>query len=199
LNLRPPGYETSRSSSSWVRSACLSHFRSCSITLDQLRWVQNGYKIRVSSGNRGGHSRLTESLRMPACHAGGRGFESRRSRSGTAWKQAVFSHPSSKKLPPFEGFAAVTARSGTPASPASTRLRRISRQRLDLTRIAPDRTRGDETRDETARVPVFPMTRGHGRAPNKEFGFGRGSVTAGSRPREGQRPRSDERCQVCRA
>ncbi len=34
-----------------MRLACLSHFRWCSITLAQLRWVQSGYKIRVSSGN----------------------------------------------------------------------------------------------------------------------------------------------------
>ena len=44
MNLRPPGYETSRSRSSDVRLAHLSHAESPQSMLDQLRWVQNGYK-----------------------------------------------------------------------------------------------------------------------------------------------------------
>src|SRR6266511_5468329 len=51
LNLRPPGYETSRSGSPEVSLAQLRHLRSPEVMWDQLRWVQNGYKIRASSGN----------------------------------------------------------------------------------------------------------------------------------------------------
>lgn len=45
------GYETRRSRPSEVRLACLEPFRTRSIILDQLRWVQNGCQIRVSSDN----------------------------------------------------------------------------------------------------------------------------------------------------
>src|SRR6266536_1493191 len=51
LNLRPPGYETSRSRSAEVSLAQLRHLRSPQVMWDQLRWVQNGYKIRVSLDN----------------------------------------------------------------------------------------------------------------------------------------------------
>src|SRR6266511_5640649 len=51
LNLRPPGYETSRSRSAELSLAQLRHLRSPQVMWDQLRWVQNGYKIRASSGN----------------------------------------------------------------------------------------------------------------------------------------------------
>jgi hypothetical protein len=52
LNLRPPGYETSRSRRCGTRLAHLSRPGCAEISVGQLRWVQNGYKIRVSSGNK---------------------------------------------------------------------------------------------------------------------------------------------------
>ena len=51
MNLRPPGYETSRSRRCGTRLAHLSRPGCAEISVGQLRWVQNGYKIRVSSGN----------------------------------------------------------------------------------------------------------------------------------------------------
>ncbi len=46
MNLRPPGYETRRTRRHRARSACLGHLGRSLITAGQLRWVQNGCKVR---------------------------------------------------------------------------------------------------------------------------------------------------------
>src|SRR6266498_3643814 len=89
LNLRPPGYETRRSRSAEVSLAHLRHLRSPQVMWDQLRWVQNGYKFRASSGNTRCHVRT---------RFGGRNLAGRK--AGGSHRHDIGSGPDSKTSRP---------------------------------------------------------------------------------------------------